>query len=75
VLFNEFAGVAAVIATRRSGYPSQITNVPAFPGVFEGARLAAVRSVCEKSRTGGNTDSVLAERSERNHVQCPFVGG
>jgi malate dehydrogenase (oxaloacetate-decarboxylating) len=38
---------AAIVATSRSDYPNQISNVLAFPGVFRGALRARSREINE----------------------------
>src|SRR5947208_13668324 len=42
---EELVGIARVVATGRSGYPNQINNSLAFPGVFRGALDARARDI------------------------------
>lgn len=48
IMPEEAAGQVRVMATGRSDYPSQINNVPCFPGMFRGALDARARDITER---------------------------
>jgi len=61
---------AAVVATGRSDFPSQINNVLAFPGVFRGALDAGARRITEKMKVAAAEAifSVVGEDLAVDHI-------
>ena len=50
IMPEEAARVAFIVATGRSGYPNQINNVLAFPGIFRGALDVRARRITEEMK-------------------------